>query len=509
MEATRETVDNLIINSSKTIEDLFAKVKTDNKLLSLCDGQVSAVLKLMLELRRDIRFVMIDLLTSLRACLNATSTFEKCYHIKNLEGIRVEGYQLLCGYGKEKEDAIWTRFGVELKKCHSEARKERFKKAYEGLEQVYDQITETFNKISTTDEERSSRNLTYHYDDEMLLVYEQLIKVRETGEDKPVKLVVPWMDALLMIVMLCETIEKVEAAQGHKLPVNTRGEDYHIDILGLHLYKTMAEAFTKTDRFKEGLELPLNEIDRIDWAALEKQKLLKLNDLLLERTQVEKMPKVLTDLKYLLNIDILIRIIFADIAAIMKAFLRADTDIEHALDLRRIVISKVSALGHLVGYNDVEKQNALWTTIEASIPTGEVTLKIEAQSIRQDLESLINEQDVVRRALYVHLMDRYSHRSNVPEIIANLEGVDLMVEFKSLTDIIKVLVRIKKFLTPLLKEIKIEQDRISKKTDAEFRAIIRKFRGLTNKPNISADLRKTINDSADQLEKMMESFKKL
>ena len=131
----------------------------------------------------------------------------------------------------------------------------------------------------------------------------------------------------------------------------------------------MAEAFTKTDRFKEGLELPLNEIDRIDWAALEKQKLLKLNDLLLERTQVEKTPKVLTDLKYLLNIDILIRIIFADIAAIMKAFLRADTDIEHALDLRRIVISKVSALGHLVGYNDVEKQNALWTTIEPAFPT--------------------------------------------------------------------------------------------------------------------------------------------
>ena len=137
----------------------------------------------------------------------------------------------------------------------------------------------------------------------------------------------------------------------------------------MHLYKTMAEAFTKTDRFKEGLELPLNEIDRIDWAALEKQKLLKLNDLLLERTQVEKTPKVLTDLKYLLNIDILIRIIFADIAAIMKAFLRADTDIEHALDLRRIVISKVSALGHLVGYNDVEKQNALWTTIEPAFPT--------------------------------------------------------------------------------------------------------------------------------------------
>ena len=116
MEATRETVDRLIMNASKTIEDLYAKVKADNGMLNRCDDQVSIVLKLMLELRRDIRFVLIDLLTSLRACLNATSTFEKCYHIKNLEGIRVEGYQLLCGYSKEKEDAIWTRIGAEIQR---------------------------------------------------------------------------------------------------------------------------------------------------------------------------------------------------------------------------------------------------------------------------------------------------------------------------------------------------------------------------------------------------------
>ena len=76
MEASKETVDNLIMNASKTIEDLFAKVNADNKLLNRCNDQVPAVLKLMLELRRDIRFVLIDLLTSLRACLNATTAFE-------------------------------------------------------------------------------------------------------------------------------------------------------------------------------------------------------------------------------------------------------------------------------------------------------------------------------------------------------------------------------------------------------------------------------------------------
>ena len=509
MEATKETVDNLIMNASKTIEDLFAKVNADNKLLNHCDDQVTAVLMLMLELRRDIRFVLIDLLTSLRACLNSASTFEKCYHIKNLEGIRVEGYQLLCGYGKEKEDAIWTRIGVELHRCQEKAKEDRIGKAYEGLVLVYDQITEAFNNIAASDEERTSRNLTYHYDDELLLVYKQLTKVRETGEDTPMKLVIPWMDALLMIVMLCETIERVEDAQGNKLPDGSLYGDFRVDVMALHLYKTMAETFAKADRLLESLELPLKEIDRIDWAAMEKQKLLKLNELLLDRTQVVETPKVLSDLKYLLNIDILIRIIFADIAAIMKAFLKADTDIEHALNLRRLVISKVSALGHLVGYNDVEKQNALWTTIEVAIPTGDILLRMESQAIRQDLEALIDEKDMVRRALYVHLMDRYSHESNVPAIIANLEGVDLMVEINSITNLIKVLGRIKKFLTPLFKAIEKEEDRRTKETDAEFRAFIKKFRELTNMPNVTADLKKLINKSVDQMEKMMESFKKL
>lgn len=509
MEATKETVDNLIMNASKTIEDLFAKVNADNKLLNHCDDQVTAVLKLMLELRRDIRFVLIDLLTSLRACLNSASTFEKCYHIKNLEGIRVEGYQLLCGYGKEKEDAIWTRIGVELHRCQEKAKEDCIGKAYEGLVLVYDQITEAFNNIAASDEERTSRNLTYHYDDELLLVYKQLTKVRETGEDTPMKLVIPWMDALLMIVMLCETIEEVEAAQRHKLPEKAICGDFHVDIMALHLYKKMAESFAKTERLQEGLELPLKEIDRIDWAALEKQKLLKLNELLLDRTQVEETPKVLTDLKYLLNIDILIRIIFTDVAAIMKGFLKANTDIEHALNLRRLVISKVSALGHLVGYNDVEKQNALWDTIEAVIPPGAVALKQDVQSIRQALESLVNEQDVVRRALYVHLMDRYSHKSNVPEIIANLEGVDLMVEFNSITKLISVLGRIKKFLTPLFKVIEKVENEKARKTDVKFQTFIRKFRRLTNNPNVTSDFKKFVNESADQMEKMIESFKRL
>ena len=106
MEATKESVDNLIKNASSTIEDLFPKVYYDVKRLESSSTATSLLLRMALELRVDIRFVIVELLTSLRACLNGSFTYEKCYHIKNLEGIRVEGYRMLCGVGDEKTYTI-------------------------------------------------------------------------------------------------------------------------------------------------------------------------------------------------------------------------------------------------------------------------------------------------------------------------------------------------------------------------------------------------------------------
>ena len=86
-EASKETVENLINNSSKTIEDMYKKVVEDISFLKELNADVPQLLRLAIELRMNMRFILIDLMTSLRGCLNGTYTFEKCYHIKNLEGI--------------------------------------------------------------------------------------------------------------------------------------------------------------------------------------------------------------------------------------------------------------------------------------------------------------------------------------------------------------------------------------------------------------------------------------
>ena len=83
-EASKETIENLIGNSSKTIEDLYKKVLEDLSLLKELNADVPQLLRLAVELRMNMRFILIDLMTSLRGSLNGAYTFEKCYHIKNL-----------------------------------------------------------------------------------------------------------------------------------------------------------------------------------------------------------------------------------------------------------------------------------------------------------------------------------------------------------------------------------------------------------------------------------------
>ncbi|MFK2369098.1 hypothetical protein ACIXNN_11230 [Bacteroides fragilis] len=66
-EASKETIENLIGNSSKTIEDLYKKVLEDLSLLKELNADVPQLLRLAVELRMNMRFILIDLMTSLRA----------------------------------------------------------------------------------------------------------------------------------------------------------------------------------------------------------------------------------------------------------------------------------------------------------------------------------------------------------------------------------------------------------------------------------------------------------
>ena len=501
-EASKETVENLINNSSKTIEDMYKKVVEDISFLKKLNADVPQLLRLAIELRMNMRFILIDLMTSLRGCLNGTYTFEKCYHIKNLEGIRVEGCRLLFGYGKGRKEAIWMKLECELKQICQKSEKTKYAQVYERLLAFYDNVSTQLRTVMTTYEERKGRNLTYHYDDDLYKVYKQLIKVKDKGEDEPMKCVIQWMDALLSIQVLCDTIEYVEVLQGNKSSKVTGFHHFRINVIKLEFYKRTVTEFSKNDQFKEILDKVLKDIDSVDWAAKEKDKLGRLEDWLGKNVPNQNKPKTIKDMKDLMNVFLLIEMSFADMACVIRAFMNAGSDIEYPLTFRRLLVSKVSTLGHLVGYNDTEKGNALWTFIQKAVPADAEKLKTEASEIRIELESLLKQEEVEQRALYVHYLDRDTNESNVLRILESIEGFDLLIEMNTYSAFIKIMGRIRKFLKTLMVEIAIRVDKTAKASNIKMKAQIKRLRQLLNNPKCPTDLKISINLTLDQMEKI-------
>lgn len=501
-ETSKETVENLIDNSSETIENLYKKVVEDISFLKELNADVPQLLRLAIELRMNMRFILIDLMTSLRGCLNGTYTFEKCYHIKNLEGIRVEGCRLLFGYGKGREESIWMKLECELKQICQRSEKTKYAQVYERLLALYDNVSTQLRTVMTTYEERKSRNITYHYDDDLYKVYKQLIKVKDKGEDEPMKCVIQWMDALLSIQVLCDTIEYVEVLQGNTFSKVTGFHHFLINGVKLYLYKRIVTEFSRKDQFKEILDKVLKDIDSVDWAAKEKDKLGRLEDWLGKNASNQYKPKTIKDMKDLMNVFLLIEMSFADMSCAIRAFMNAGSDIEYPLIFRRLLVSKVSTLGHLVGYNDTEKGNALWTFIQKAVPADAEKLKTEASEIRIELESLLKQEEVKQRALYVHYLDRDTNGSNVLRILESIEGIDLLIEMNTYPAFIKIMGRIRKFLKTLMVEIAIRVDKNAKASNIKMRAQIKRLRQLLNNPKCPADLKISINRTLDQMEKI-------
>lgn len=498
MKVSKETIKGLIANSQKTIEDLYGKVCGDNKKLRMADEFSPRVLVDALELRRDIRYAMIDMLTSLRACLGASHYVEKCFHLKNLESIRVEAFSLLFGFAQSSEYSTWNRLGFALHDRCVHVEDNNCQKIYSEILTVYEQVISLIEKARPVRKERKSRNLTYHYDEELLQVYSQLVNVQKAGEDEPSKKMVPWMDLLLVIQMLCELIEKVENAHGNGLP-NMYSGSRNLNLSSLVL-KKMAGEFNKKNDMKEVLMKALDNVSNIDWAALQRKRLLWVQDWISEGTHGKETPSAVTDIATVLNVYIMIGMLFADIASTMNGFMRAGCDIEFPLLFRRLTIAKCSALSHLAGYDDYERSVALWPLVVSSIPKDEPLLLEAGNGIGNRLDSLVYKEDVKRRALYVHLMDRYSHRSNVPDLLSCFDGIGMLADMQSHSVLIKTLGDARKFLEKLLKTLLIKADETAKENDRKMREQLGELRQLIHKVVCEDDVKNSLYKMVEEME---------
>ena len=84
MDANKESIERLIHVAAATSQELYASILDDVSTRDLCDSNTPILLRDVLELRMGIKFILVDLQTTLRACFSTEKAYEKRYHLKNL-----------------------------------------------------------------------------------------------------------------------------------------------------------------------------------------------------------------------------------------------------------------------------------------------------------------------------------------------------------------------------------------------------------------------------------------
>lgn len=157
---------------------------------------------------------------------------------------------------------------------------------------------------------------------------------------------------------------------------------------------------------------------------------------------IDSLPE-LSNVQVLANIQLLLRFMLLDMSAITDAYLKSSSNIEYALNLRRVCVTKVSTMVHLYGYTHDEHEHSIWNKIEKMIPADSYDLIKDANRVRITLGKIVEEtQDKDLRATFVHLFDNSKSCTDIAQVIKAIEEIDpikQIVETQFLFEIYKIL----------------------------------------------------------------------
>ena len=190
----------------------------------------------------------------------------------------------------------------------------------------------------------------------------------------------------------------------------------------------------------------------------------KVNDLLGCEGELKLSNNHFGKLYKLHNLYSLVLYSMLDLLSITDSYLSSKTELEAALNMRYFLIIKTSVLTHIVGYTDEEASVSLWNEIKGFIPESDSQLHDMTATMDSYLRESVMELDIKRkRAKLLHLSFSKNKPGDVKEILSVLDTFDPLSEFYKVLDLIKLLVKVIKFLDSLIvsmnKEITIENQK--------------------------------------------------
>lgn len=487
MQATEESIEKLVKSTSLAVNDLYPALKRDIVIANECKGKVSPLLELIPEMRMNVKFVLVNLATASNALLSVRNSVEKRLHIINLQADMQECYKLLLGFGDVRRYTTWSKIGRVLHGMVSERRGE----LYETLLGLYDAINGKLKKIANASLEKDNRDLAYHYDDDLLKVYQNLLDAN--NEDEMIKRLSPLFGLLHCILMFCDQIEAGEKLTGVSLP------DVEVQN-GISFFEqaVFAELLKRNEKFEEALKTILQGDSQIDVEARMQRGLVRIKEFA-EEKQMD-FPEA-NNMDKMGNTQLLIKIMLVDIATSVHAFIQSGSRPEYAFNLRRLTITIVSTLEKLYGYEENHRGDRLWAYIVKIIPAEEKTLIEEAREIGNLLKEQIIVKEKSDRVLYVHPMNK--KKNNVQAILSKIESVKPVEALNRAESLLRVTTRVQIFIKVLMDKLAAEANRKSMESTAMFLAKIQSYRDVINKIQSPESVKTGLLEQMDKLEKLI------
>lgn len=442
MNLKTKRLEQLRENASTTISELMKSLAENILLEESIKGAMPKIpsnqmyveiFQLAYGLKVGCLFSLLDMGALLVSEFRAETNLEKRFLLKNIQASILEGYKLIRNFGKARAHSYFSK----LKKLAPVEINSRILEIENDLDK--------FESIYLKD--RTLRDVTYHYNDDMLFVYKKTIEL--SSEEGCLVQVNRYNEILWNLIRLLDEIIATSSSYVF-VPNPTNNNRFKVSESGIH--QLVINGIRKTDFPKDvskALALVATSMDRISAKMSVTNRITtKMEELGIVEDRLTKATKTMYEM---LNMRLLLCFYYIDLASIMRAYINSATTDESILNLRRLHIIHASTLDHLYGYSESHKEVSFWAKIREVIPESNMELIDEADQLDEIFVQNIEERDVNYRHLHAHYIESSGAYSNaVVRIINSMEGLNPLVEIKKSENLLLLSKRLQVFLNKLM-----------------------------------------------------------
>jgi len=487
--ASKETIESLIDNAGKAIQDLYVSIRKDIADKSVISAIQPSIFLRTEDVRIGVQFVIMDLGVSCRALFVCNNPFEKRHHMKNLYASISEGYKLLLGFGKTRKYTLWSLLQEEVKKIGDG-----------NLTSECVEITSRLDGFASKCIDQDLRNLTLHYDENMMRVFEKTASLN--NEDTTVQCVCELWAIFQDILLFCNKVDEYEEHSTHIMkPVST--EPVRLDVNRLHdcvriligsngrLADVISEIISKASKQLDGMADNVRKLQRVQ-CFVQKQAI------------VEAPFPEFDIIEALANCEMLVRFMAIDLASILNSYLHSATDIESSLNLRRVVVIKTSTLVHLYGYNEEEYGKSVWKSIKSFIPDNNKVLLEESTDIEGVLRIIVsNDIDKELRVSLVHLYNNNDNKADVENVISTVESLNPINHITEILLLMHLYKRIQSFTLRLMDILANKAHRQALESQKQVEEMMASILEKLESSQVPSELKVSFSESINKIKSLL------